>query len=127
MVLLLMFAVVVSGCANNSTPTSPAEPLVVEDNASLMGALQNSGATVETGEPVSQDFFSPEGSIIKVNGMDVQVFEYESVETMESESSQVAPGGALSMSFMALSSIINSCEGSPLIYLSRGDSPDAFY
>ena len=103
-VLLLVFALMMSGCGNASTPvsptaptepaiTEPTEPVIVEDQASLVAALQASGATVESGEPVSQAFFSPEGSIIKVNGADVQVFEYESVEAMESEASQVAPDG----------------------------------
>lgn len=95
-VLLLMFALVVGGCANGPTPASPTtstEPLAVEDKATLIAALEAAGATVEAGEPVTQAFFSPEGSIIKVNGADVQVFEYESVEAMESEASQVAPDG----------------------------------
>jgi len=96
LVLLLMFAFVVSACANISTSTPPAtspEPLAVEDTASLMAALQSGGANVETGEPITQVFFSPEGNIIKVNGADVQVFEYESAEAMENEASQVAPDG----------------------------------
>jgi hypothetical protein len=100
-VLLFAFALMMSACGNVSTPMSPTEstepaitePVIVEDQASLVAALQASGATVEAGEPVSQAFFSPEGSIIKVNGADVQVFEYESVEAMESEASQVAPDG----------------------------------
>src|SRR5687767_7416303 len=110
MVLLLIFVLVVSGCAGNSTanttatspavPTEPpatespaAESPVVEDKASFIAALEALGATVETGEPISQAFFTPEGSVIKVNGADVQVFEYESAEAMENEASQVAPDG----------------------------------
>ena len=100
-VLLVVFALMISGCGNASTSVSPTastepaitEPVMVEDQASLVAALQAAGATVETGEPVSQAFFSPEGSIIKVNGADVQVFEYASVEAMENEASQVAPDG----------------------------------
>ena len=100
---VLLFALIVSACGNVSTPTSPTvstdapnvatEPVIVEDQASLVAALEASAATVETGEPVTQVFFSPEGSIIKVNGADVQVFEYESAEAMENEASQVAPDG----------------------------------
>lgn len=102
---LFILAFLVSGCRANSpdtaTATSPAAPTeppasespVVEDKASLIAALQASGATVETGDPVSQPFFTPEGNIIKVNGADVQVFEYESLEAMENEASQVAPDG----------------------------------
>jgi hypothetical protein len=103
-VLLFAFASVMSGCGDVSTPISPTastepaitEPIeagIVEDQASLVAALQASGATVETGEPVTQAFFSPVGSIIKVNGADVQVFEYESEASMEKEASQVAPDG----------------------------------
>src|SRR5215211_596192 len=95
-VLLLVFAFVVSGCGNapaaSASNTSP-EPAAVQDQASLVAALQAAGATVETGEPISQPFFTAEGNIIKVNGADVQVFEYENTEVMETEASQVAADG----------------------------------
>jgi hypothetical protein len=96
MVYLLMFVFVLSGCANPSLAAAPAgtaAPLAVEDKAGLIAALEAAGATVETGEPVSQAFFSPEGEILRVNGADVQAFEYESPEAMENEASQVAPDG----------------------------------
>lgn len=102
MFLLFVFALVESGCTGNSVASSPVpatqaspatEVPAVEDKAGLTAALQAAGATVETDEPVSQAFFSPEGSIIKVNGADVQVFEYESVEAMKEEASQVALDG----------------------------------
>lgn len=95
-VLLLVLALMVSGCANNSQAAAPGgttEPGSVDDKATLMTVLQAAGATVETGEPISQTFFTPEGSILTVNGADIQVFEYESAEAMEQEASQVAPDG----------------------------------
>ena len=97
-VLLLVFTLMLSGCGKGATaipiaPTTSTEPLAVEDKASLVAALQASGATVEAGEPVTQPFFSPEGSIIKVNEADVQVFEYETTEAMENEAAQVVPDG----------------------------------
>jgi hypothetical protein len=73
-------------CANKSLAASPgptAEPLAVADKASLTAALEAGAATVETGESVSQALFTPDGSIIKVNGADVQVFEYENPEEIE--------------------------------------------
>ena len=115
LVLLVILTLMVSGCANASTSTSqpsPAtspEPLAaentggqtVEDTASLKAALEVAGATVETGDTVSQEFFGPAGSILKVNGADVQVFEYPSSEAMENEASQVAPdGGSVGTSMM---------------------------
>ena len=110
---VLLFALVLSACGSVSTSISPTkatepastEPIeagTVEDQASLVTALQVSGVTVETGESVTQPFFSPEGSIIKVNGADVQVFEYESAEAMENEASQVAPdGGSIGTSMVS--------------------------
>jgi hypothetical protein len=94
--LLLGCVLAVSGCATDSLTASPVgstEPLAVEDQATLISALEGSGATVEIGEPVSQVFFSAEGTVLKVNGADVQVFEYESAEEMENEASQVSPDG----------------------------------
>ena len=95
-VMLLMFALVASGCGNapaaSASNASP-EPAAVEDQASLVAALVATGATVETGEPISQPFFSVEGNIIKVNGADIQLFEYENTEEMELDSSQIAPDG----------------------------------
>ena len=107
LVSLVIFALIASGCANVSTPSSPpspsmsSEPLAVEDIASLIAALEAAGTRVETGDKVSQDFFRPEGSILKVHGADVQVFEYESAEAMENDASQVAPdGGSVGTSMM---------------------------
>jgi len=48
---------------------------------------------VEIGDPVTQDFFGPDGHTVKVNGADLQVFEYENAEAMEKDASQVAPDG----------------------------------
>ena len=103
--LLLVFAFTVSACGNAATSaplsTQPAQPLAVEDKASFLAALQASNATAEIGDSVTQDFFSPEGSIITINGQDVQVFEYENNEAMENEASQVAPdGGSVGTSMM---------------------------
>jgi predicted small secreted protein len=105
MILLLVFALLVSGCANNSLAAGPdvtTEPDSVQDKATLLDSLQDAGATVEEGDPLAQPFFTPEGSILKVNGADVQVFEYESRESMEEEASQVMPdGGSIGRSMVA--------------------------
>jgi hypothetical protein len=95
--LVLAFGLILSACGSaplaNASNASP-EPAAVEDAASLAAALEAAGATVEIGDPISQPFFSVPGNIIKVNGADVQLFEYESSEAMELESSQIAPDGS---------------------------------
>jgi len=102
---LLLCVVLISGCANHSlaaTPVETTEPGSVQDQSSLVATLQTSGATVETGETVSQPFFTSEGILLKVNGADVQVFEYDSVEAMQEEASQVAPdGGSIGTSMVS--------------------------
>jgi hypothetical protein len=67
----------------------------------LISALKAAGAIVELGEPISQPFFTPEGSIVKVNRADVQIFEYESSEEMGNEASPVSSdGGAIGTSMV---------------------------
>jgi hypothetical protein len=101
LVFILTLAYSLSACA-------PAEALAenntdpVEDQASFLAALQRAGASAEVADPIEQIFFSTPGSIIKVNGMDVQVFEYESEQAMEAEVSQVAPdGGSIGTSMVS--------------------------
>jgi hypothetical protein len=96
-VLFLVIGITGSGCGGNAStaisPNSTSESQAVEDQASFIAALQAADATVEVGDPITQAFFTPKGKSIKVNGADVQVFEYESAEAMEKEASQVAPDG----------------------------------
>jgi len=97
---LLVVAMLFAACAPRSQATDvpDAGPTTshggtVEDYVSLVDALREAGAEVLPGETVEQAFFSVRGQIIKVNGADVQVFEYESAEAMEADASQVAPDG----------------------------------
>lgn len=103
-VVLLMFAFTVSSCGNaatNAPSTQSAQPPTVEDQASFLAALQAANAKAEIGDSITQEFFGPEGRIVNINGQDVQVFEYENKDAMESEASQVAPdGGSVGTSMM---------------------------
>ena len=66
----------------------------VMDEASLVAALQVAGATVERGEPVFQPFFDVEGRILRVNGADVQVFEYPDEAAAALDAARIAPDGS---------------------------------
>lgn len=123
--MLLMFVLVMSGCEKAASPipltTEPAQPAVVEDKASFIAALQTSNATAEIADSVTQDFFSPEGSIVKVNGQDVQVFEYENKEAMESDASQVAPeGGSIGTSMVTWMDVPHFYKAGRIIVLYVG-------
>lgn len=78
--------------------SEPGTPLVshggpVTDYVSLIDQLRAAGATVESAGAVSQPFFSVKGQVIKVNGEDVQVFEYADAATAEAEAATVSPDG----------------------------------
>ena len=123
---LLILVSAMSGCGQGDASTPPTETaLIVEDQASLLAALQATGAKAEIGDSVIQDFFTPEGNVIKVNGQDVQVFEYENAEAMESEASQVAPdGGSVGTSMMMWMDAPHFYKTGRIIILYIGSSQD---
>ena len=70
------------------TPTPPGK-----DYIGLVDNLRGAGASVDPVGEVTQPFFSGKGFIIKVNGDDVQVFEYADARAAEAEAALVSPDG----------------------------------
>lgn len=66
----------------------------VRDYSSLVEALRGAGAKVEPADPVTQDFLAPEGQVIKVNGQDVQVFEYPDEAAAENDAATISSDGS---------------------------------
>ncbi len=98
---LLVLGIALSSCSPGATATASLEPPTVQDEPSLLKVLQSARATVKTGDSITQEFFTPEGHTVKVNGADLQVFEYASADAMEKEASKVAPdGGSVGTSMM---------------------------
>ena len=62
--------------------------------ADFMDDLRSKGAQAETGEPVEQAFFSVIGQSVNLPGETVQVFEYDSAETMESDAVLIDADGS---------------------------------
>ena len=95
--LLILFVTACSGQAGAASPEAPESPespsIPAVDLASLGEALGAAGGTVESGEAIEQPFFNVAGQILKVNGADVQAFEYETAEAMEADAAQVADDG----------------------------------
>lgn len=101
--MLVALAIISVACAaqpaSGASDDASQEPIAsshggaVEDQVSLMDALRAGGAEVEPGDVVEQAFFSVTGQILKANGADVQVFEYESAEAMEADAAQVSSDG----------------------------------
>ena len=121
-IFLLILVSVISSCGTSATPGPSSAPVTIQDQASLINALQAVGATVETGDSITQEFFTPEGQTVKVNGADLQVFEYESAEAMEKEASQVAPdGGSIGTSMVTWMAPPHFYKAGRIIVLYVGD------
>lgn len=60
----------------------------------LVDTLTAVGATVEPAGPVDQEFFGPTGQLIKVNGNDVQVFDYSDETTQKWDSDKISADGS---------------------------------
>jgi hypothetical protein len=118
----LFLALIAVACGSQAV--TEASPGAVEDQASLIERLRSAGATVEVGDPVEQIFFTVEGQIIKVNGSDVQVFEYESADTMQADAAQVAPdGGSIGTSMVTWVAAPNFYQAGRILVLYVGDDP----
>lgn len=91
--LVFVFAYGLSACTKSGPPATSSKIPSVEDQASFLAALQAEGAKIEVGDLITQDFFSAAAQTVKVNGADLQVFQYENAAAMEKDASQVAPDG----------------------------------
>jgi hypothetical protein len=85
---------------NTPAATSSPEPAgtashggPVRDYVSLVDNLRAAGATVEPVGEMEQAFFTPVGYVIRVNGTDVQVFEYPDAEAAGAEAALVSDDG----------------------------------
>lgn len=97
-IALGIVAAALAGCGAASADRGTPTPIVshggpVRDYVSLIDNLRAKGATVTPGEEISQSFFKVGGRIIRINGADVQVFEYANEDDAAADARQVAPGG----------------------------------
>jgi len=90
----MSLAITMSSCGEAVSSTPLTEASSVLDQAGLIDALKAAGVTPEIGDPITQDFFSVEGTLINLGQTDgFQVFEYKTAEDMEADASKVAPDG----------------------------------
>lgn len=114
---LLIVVMLFAACAPQGD-----ESVAVEDLGSLSQALRTAGATIESTETIKQDFFTVDGRILKVNDVDMQVFEYKSAEAMEAEAALVAPdGGSVGTSMMMWMATPHFFKSGSVLVLYVGD------
>ena len=77
----------------STTPNAVSHGNEVGGYVELVDALRAAGATVEPIGEIEQAFFSVKGQKIKVNGAEVQVFEYSDEPSRKAESDLISPDG----------------------------------
>ncbi len=91
-VYVALFLLGLVGCGGSSTePTSHGGP--VKDYVSLVDHLRGVGATVVPTGSVTQPFFAVSGQVIKVNGEQVQIYEYADEEAANADAAHISPDG----------------------------------
>ena len=88
--LLCAALIALSGCGGDD-PSSP--DTTAFDLSVLIQGLRDQGATVESIGFIAQPFFSATGQILRVNGEDVQAFEYATEADARAEAARVSPDG----------------------------------
>lgn len=117
--ILLVTALILTACGGE--PAS-AQGFGTEE---FIEALQAQGVNAEKGDSVEQGFFSVTGNFINFNDESVQVFEYDSPETMESDAALVAPdGGSIGTSMVTWVATPHFYKKGRILVLYIGDNAE---
>jgi hypothetical protein len=93
LVALGLVAWLAAACAGDQTPT-PSESGQVGSYDEFVAAVRLAGATAEPAGTVSQAFFGPEGQVVKINGQDVQVFEFPGDQEVNAAVQSISQDGS---------------------------------
>jgi hypothetical protein len=92
-VTLLTTAAILVACAT-SQDAGESDTRSVGTYDELVAALRDNGSAVESLDPISQPFFEPEGRVIRVDGSEVQVFEYPNEEDAQLAAGTISSDGS---------------------------------
>lgn len=91
--LLTITLLILILAACTSRPATEGETSSSSDSSELIDNLRSAGATIETAGIVEQPFFQNAGQLLKVNGADVQVFEFPDEASWSAAVAQISPDG----------------------------------
>ncbi len=120
-VTLAAMWILAAACAGNSAPGgSPGEMVGSYDQ--LVDALRSNGSTVDAAGAVSQPFFGPEGQVIRLDGQEVQVFEFATEGDAASAAETISPdGGSVGTSMVSWISVPHFYHAGKLVVLYVGE------
>jgi hypothetical protein len=120
--IILIGAACDSGASPTATPAGSQGGLAV-DQASLVEALRDAGATVEIDGQIRQPFLSVQGQVLTVNGQDVQVYEYASESAAKKDAAKIQPDASISGSHINWIDQPHFYQSGKLIVLYIGTDP----
>jgi hypothetical protein len=91
--ILLITGVWIAGHRDLDAPVIAPTSIPVEDVSSFILSLQAAGAAVESDGALSHEFLSVEGLLLKVNGEDLQVFEYADADAAQADAARISADG----------------------------------
>lgn len=119
LIAMLVMALSLSACGGQ--PAS-AQGYGTEE---LVAELRENGVEAEKGDSVEQAFFSVIGSYVNFGGESVQVFEYDSAQTMESDAVLVdAAGSSIGTTMVTWVATPHFYKKGRILVLYVGDSPE---
>ena len=117
-------ATLAAACAGSVVPGGPSA-VTAGSYDQLVAALRAKSVAVEDVGAVTQPFFEPEGRVVRLEGQDVQVFEFATEEDASSASETIAPdGGSVGTSMVTWISAPHFYHSGKLIvlYVGEGES-----
>ena len=93
----VLYVIVGAAVALNSCAAAPTQPTDLVSVDALVRSLEQQGATVARSgsfPPSSHPYFSVAGEGLVVNGADVTVFVYSSVDRADADAAKVSPTGS---------------------------------
>jgi hypothetical protein len=106
-------------------PTAVSHPTTaVTDLVSFIDAAQASGLSVSQSGTVSQPFFAVEGTVVTVDGADVQVFEFADAEDAQAAVAALGPDGNPPTMMIEWVAPPHFYQAGRLVVLYLGDDPE---
>jgi hypothetical protein len=100
LVLLLGLALLVAGCAKptplpTQLPNTGGQPVPLQGHpdagyAGFVAALKAQGADVQPTGLAATPYFEVEGQVLRVNGVDIQVFQFQDIASRQAASQTIA-------------------------------------
>jgi hypothetical protein len=93
--LIVLGALALLACDSGRSPTAVTSSNQTISAASLVRDLRAGGFEIRLVDTVQQPFFRPKAEVYRINGDDLQLYEYSDANSAEAEAARVSHNGAI--------------------------------